>query len=81
MYNFRMAADKPIEIELRDGPADGKRLFVSNGITRLDVPIRTDDGGSVFECVPTFGVVKYRPSGAYAAPGIEIWRPQIGAGH
>jgi hypothetical protein len=52
-------------IELRDGPAGGRRVAVRHGDTELTLPVNADDRFSAW--------IVYRPSGEHNAEGLELW--------
>jgi hypothetical protein len=52
-------------IELRDGPARGRRVAIRDSDTELTLPVNPDD---------RFGSwIVYRPSGECNAEGLELW--------
>jgi hypothetical protein len=54
-------------VELRNGPAHGRRLDVFHGCHRVQVPTLVGD---------LFGFANYVPSGLRTADGLEIWIEQ-----
>ena len=54
-------------VELRNGPADGKRVDAIEGVGTICIPVLAADG---------FRVVSYVPSRLHTADGLEIWIEQ-----
>lgn len=53
-------------IELRGGPAHGRRMIVPKGTSEAAIPVtRNADGGYV--------AAAYRPSGQYTDEGVALW--------
>ncbi len=65
---------KPVKklVELRDGPADGRRTEVLEGVSGVNIPVIGTRG---------FGLVMYRPTALRTRDGVEIWTPQDWAIH
>jgi hypothetical protein len=57
-------ADKKT-VELRGGPADGRRIAIPLGFTELTLQVDSADKFSAWAV--------YRPTGDHADDGIEIW--------
>ncbi len=60
---------KPVKkvVELRNGPAHGRRTEIIEGTSGVNIPVLGPGG---------FGLVTYRPSGLRAFDGTEIWTLQ-----
>ena len=54
-------------VELRNGPAHGRRVDAFDGVGTIRIPVLAADG---------FAVASYVPSGLRTADGLEIWIEQ-----